>query len=73
MIDLILLPLLTVATSRMPSMASAVYSGGPKLRANPATIGASKVNPMMDTVPPKKDPMAAIPRAVPARPCRARA
>ena len=33
MIDLILLPLLTVATRRMPSMASAVYSGGPKSRA----------------------------------------
>ena len=62
-----------VETSRMPSSASAVYSGGPKSRAKPATTGARKVSPMMATVPPMKEPMAATPSAVPARPCLASA
>ncbi|PLC11760.1 hypothetical protein AUQ48_05310 [Kocuria flava] len=69
---LVLLPLLMVATSRMPSSARAAYSGGPKSRAKPATSGARKVSPTMATVPPTKEPMAAMPRAVPARPCLAR-
>jgi hypothetical protein len=66
-----LLPLLMVATSRMPSRASAVYSGGPKSRAKPATSGARKVRPTIATVPPMKEPIAAMPSAVPARPCLA--
>ncbi len=63
-------PLLTVDTNRMPSNASAVYSGGPKSSAKPATTGASNDNAMIETVPPMNEPMAAIPSAVPAFPCR---
>jgi hypothetical protein len=66
-------PLETVATSRMPSSASIVYSGGPKSRANSATRGATRLRAMMARVPPTKEPMAAMPRAVPALPWRARA
>ena len=62
-----------VATSRMPSRASAAYSGGPKSSANPATSGATRVSATIDRVPPTNEPMAAMPSAVPARPCRARA
>ena len=36
-------------------------------------IGPSSVSPMIDTVAPKKEPIAAMPRAVPALPCLARA
>jgi hypothetical protein len=57
----------------MPSSASAVYSGGPKSSAKPATNGASSDIATIDTVPPTNEPTAAMPRAVPARPCRARA
>ena len=64
-------PLLMVATSRMPSSARAEYSGGPKSRAKLATIGARNVRPMMEAVPPMKEPMAARPSAVPALPCLA--
>ena len=66
-------PLLTVATSRMPSSARTVYSGGPKSSAKLATTGATSVSAMIETVPPTKDPIAAIPSAVPARPLRAMA
>jgi hypothetical protein len=66
-------PLLIVATSRMPSRASAVYSGGPKSSAKPATTGATSVSASTETVPPMKEPTAAMPRAVPARPWRANA
>ena len=66
-------PLLTVATSRMPSSASAVYSGGPKSSAKLATSGASTDSATIDTVPPMNDPIAAMPSAVPARPWRASA
>ena len=39
-----------------------------KSSAKPATIGAKIVRPMIETVPPMKDPMAAMPSAVPALP-----
>lgn len=61
-------PLETVATSRMPIRASSVYSGGPKSRANSETRGATRVSAMTERVPPTKEPIAAMPRAVPARP-----
>ncbi len=68
-----LLPLPIVATSNTPSNASAAYSGGPKSRAILATTGASSVSPMIEMVAPTKEPMAAMPKAVPALPCLARA
>jgi hypothetical protein len=67
------LPPLIVATSRMPSRASAVYSGGPKSSAKPATRGATSDSATIETVPPMKEPIAAIPSAVPALPCLASA
>ena len=48
---------------------SAKYSGGPKASATPARIGAKKVTPTRLRVPATKEPMAAMPRAGPARPC----
>ena len=68
-----LLPLPMVATSSTPSRASAAYSGGPKSSATLATTGASRVSPTIEIVAPTKEPMAAIPSAVPALPCFARA
>ena len=47
------------------------YSGGPKARAYSASIGPKAIKPMTLRVPPTKDPMVAIPRAIPARPCLA--
>jgi hypothetical protein len=67
------LPLLMVDTSRMPSRARAAYSGGPKSRAKLATTGARNDSATIETVPPMNEPIAAIPRAVPALPCRASA
>ena len=66
-------PLPIVATSSTPSSASAAYSGGPKSSAQLATSGASRVSPTIEIVAPTNDPIAAIPSAVPALPCLARA
>jgi hypothetical protein len=48
-----------------------VYSGGPNRTAKFARGGASRDIPIIATVPPIKEPIAAIPRAAPALPCRA--
>ena len=66
-------PLPIVATSRTPSRARAAYSGGPKSSAQPATSGASRLSPTIETVAPTKEPIAATPSAVPALPCLASA
>lgn len=66
--DLSMLPLPMVATSSTPNSASAAYSGGPKSSATLAITGASSESPMIEIVAPTKDPIAAIPSAVPALP-----
>ena len=68
-----MLPLPMVATRRTPRRASAAYSGGPKSSATSATRGASRVSPTIEIVAPMNEPMAAMPSAVPAFPCFARA
>ena len=50
-----------------------MYSGGPKSRAKPATIGARNDRATIEMVPPTKEPMAAMPSAVPALPWAASA
>ena len=60
--------LMTIVTE---SSISAKYSGGPKARAYSANRGAKKVSPTTPKVPAAKDPIAAIPKAGPARPCLA--
>ena len=47
------------------------YSGAPNFRATATRGGARTCRTTMPTVPAMKDPKAAIPRAGPARPCRA--
>ena len=69
-------PLTTEAPERVTAMSSPTtarenFSGGPKLRANPAIIGANRVIPRTPTVPATNEPMAAMPRAAPALPFRA--
>jgi len=54
-----------------PSSSSAKISGGPKRRATLVSGGASSMMPRTLSVPAMNDPMAAMPRAGPARPCRA--
>ncbi len=51
-----------------PKRVSEKYSGGPNFRANSARGGATKVRPSTPMVPAMKEPMAAMPRAGPARP-----
>ena len=47
---------------------SAVYSGGPNRSANDASVGASSMSAITDSVPATNEPMAAIASAGPARP-----
>ena len=47
------------------------YSGGPKRSPNSESGTASSMRPATLIVPAMKDAIAAIPRAAPARPCRA--
>ena len=49
----------------------AKYSGGPKLSATLARIGATNMRPTTLMVPAMNDPNAEMPRAAPARPWRA--
>ena len=58
-------------TSRSANTISAEYSGGPKFTATSAASGARKVSPITPRVPATKDAIAAIPSALPARPCLA--
>ena len=48
------------------------YSAGPSSSAKLASTGPKSISPMMLRVPPAKEPIAARPRATPARPCLAR-
>ena len=66
-------PLPMVAMSSTPRRARAAYSAGPKSSAHDATSGALRLSRMIEKVAPTKEPMAAMPRAVPALPCLARA
>ena len=59
----------TVATK--PSAITAKFSGGPNFSAADVRSGENKVRPTTLSVPAMNDPMAAMPRAAPARPCRA--
>ncbi len=58
-------------TSSRAKTISAEYSGGPKFTATSAAIGARNVRPMTPMVPATNDPIAAMPSALPARPCLA--
>lgn len=58
-------------TRLRPSNMRLPYSGGPNTIASCATSGAMKVRPMRPTVPAMNEPIAAMPRAAPALPCRA--
>ena len=69
-------PLITDSPSRPPivvsdSIISAAYSGGPKLSATLASVGAINIRPITLTVPAMNDAIAAMPSAWPARPWRA--
>ena len=54
-----------------PTSISAKNSGGPKLNASRASGGATTISAIVATMPPMKEPIAAIPSAVPPRPCLA--
>ncbi len=54
-----------------PHTISEKYSAGPNCRAMAASGGAANAISRVDTQPAKNEPMAAMPRAGPARPCRA--
>ena len=58
-------------TSRSANTISAEYSGGPKFTATSAASGARNVRPITPRVPATKEAIAAIPSALPARPCLA--
>ena len=61
----------SMITSSSANTISAEYSGGPKLTATSAASGARNVSPMTPMVPATKDAIAAMPSALPARPCLA--
>ena len=52
-----------------PTSISAKNSGGPKLKASRASGGATMISARVAAIPPMKEPMAAMPSAVPPRPC----
>jgi hypothetical protein len=58
-------------TRLRPSNIRLAYSGGPKTIASSATSGAVNVRRIKPTVPAMNEPIAAMPRAGPALPCRA--
>src|SRR5713101_255392 len=60
----------TTAKAR-PRTISEKYSAGPKSRASFTSGAASAAMTIVETHPAKKEPMAAMPSATPARPCRA--
>jgi hypothetical protein len=61
-------PLVRLASVVSPSTISAKYSGGPKVTARSASGGAASISRTTLTVPAMNEPIAAIPRAAPARP-----
>ena len=58
-------------TRQRPTSISAKNSGGPKLKATRASGGATTTRAMVATMPPTNEPIAAMPSAVPPRPCLA--
>jgi hypothetical protein len=58
-------------TRESPTRINEKYSGGPNLRAKRDRGSAMTTSPSVATVPPMKEPMAAMPSAAPARPCLA--
>jgi hypothetical protein len=54
-----------------PSTITAMFSGGPKCSAKCAMGGATTASRIREMMAATKDPMAAMARAGPARPCRA--
>ena len=59
------------ATVVKPITIKEKYSGGPKLRATAVSIGPRRMSPKSPMVPATNDAIAAMPRAAPARPCKA--
>ena len=54
-----------------PTSISAKNSGGPNFNATCASGGATTTSAMVAKIPPTNDPIAAMPSAVPPRPCLA--
>ena len=61
----------TAASAIRPSSTKEKYSGGPKASAIFANAGAIRISPIVPMVPAMKLPMAEMPSAAPARPCKA--
>ena len=64
------LPIRPISSDK-PTTTRAKYSGGPNFRACEATSGPTRIRMASAIMPPMKEPIAATPSAVPARPCRA--
>src|SRR5262249_13204508 len=62
-------PVIMKRVQTMPRPIRAKFSGGPKRMATVAIVGAKNVITITPSVPATKEPIAAIPRAAPARPC----
>ena len=62
-------PCASTTEAMRPSTISEKYSGAWNLRATPASGGARKATTKVATVPAKKEAMAAVASAAPARPC----
>ena len=58
-------------TAQSPSTINEKYSAGPNSRAILDNGFASRISPIRAIIPAIKEPIAAIARATPARPCRA--
>ena len=61
-------PTMNIVTTN-PRVITPKYSGGPNFSAAATRMGEKKFRPSVLNVPAMKEPMAAIPRAAPARPC----
>jgi hypothetical protein len=61
----------TELTARKANAASAKYSAGPNIVAIETSSGIAKTVTSVARIPPKKAPIAAVARALPARPLRA--
>ena len=64
-------PRARTSEARRPSTISEKNSAGPNLSAISASGGANRARITVATVPAKKEPMAAVANATPARPLRA--
>ena len=64
-------PCASTTAAIRPRTISEKYSVGPNFNATSASGGAKSAITSVDTVPAKNEPIAAMPSAGPARPCRA--